>query len=218
MRKPMARGLRVEPFGLAYYEKHVGPWWRPVPLDKKWIVPHPKHEWASGSPDAYDSPTPKTVIELKTQADPWARKLWGTPGTDQMATRFLYQATWLLSVSGAERCVVVCIFGSDTKDDEGNEEFVITEPALYVVDRDASVESHLLQLGERFIEDFVRTGTPPPVKPASNRREFKARLANECGSDAVRRWEARCLEYAAQLGEKAGGSDGARVESAQERT
>lgn len=214
----MARGLRVEPWGRTYYEKHIGPYWRPVPFEEKWVVPHPSREWASASPDGYDAPTPRVVIEMKTQADPWARGQWGTPGTDEMATRYLYQAQWLLSCADAEECVVLCLFGQDTEDESGEPNFVITEPAVYRVERDAEVEAALLAYGERFIEEFVRPGIPPPVKPHANRRVMKARLADERGSDAVRRWQAECLEYAAtQLGAQAVRGDGAGGPGAEER-
>ncbi len=207
----MARGLAVEPFGLKYYQQHVGPWWRPVPLTERWVVSHPTHEWASASPDAYDSPGGRVVVELKTQADPWARPLWGTPGTDQMATRYLYQAIWLISCANAERCHVLCLFGRDVEVD-GAPDFIVSEPAVYAVDRDLEIENALLEYGERFMTDFVRPGIPPPVKPHANRREMKKRLTDERGADAVIEWEARCIEYAAangQIGRGAGqGAEG----------
>lgn len=209
--KPMDRGNAVEPLGLAYYRKHVGPTWRAVPDGKFWTIPHPRYEWATASPDAFDAPKPRTVIEVKTQADPWARPHWGTPGTDQMATRFLYQAAWLMACAEAERCHVLCMFGRDTETDDGEPLFIFTEPAVYAVERDDEVERALLAYGERFVNEFVLPGIPPPVKSAHNRRAMKARLADERGANAVAEWEARCIEYAAAG--QAGGGAGEGTES-----
>jgi hypothetical protein len=115
-----------------------------------------------------------------------------------------------MACSDAEECHVLCIFGRDSEED-GEPEFVITEPAVYRVERDAGIERYLLSLGERFVKEFVRPGIPPPVKPHANRREFKMRLTNDCGSDAVRRWEASCLEYASrETSKEASGGDGLR--------
>ena len=203
-RKPMQRGLDMEPWALAYYAEHFGPWWREKPLGEWWTIAHPNFEWATASPDAYDSPEARRVIEIKTQSE-WARKQWGMPGTDEMATRYLYQCAWLMACSGAAETHVLCVFGNDTPDDG----FVVTEPAAYRVERDESLETSLLVMGERFWSEFVLTGQPPPVRPAANRREMK-RVLHERGVD-VKEWERRCDERGEveeQSGDEAGGGDG----------
>jgi hypothetical protein len=204
----MTRGNAVEPVALDYYREHVGPAWRALPDGEFWTVRHPRNEWFTASPDAFDSPKPRIVIEAKSQSE-WARKQWGTPGTDQMATRFLYQCAWLMACCEAETTHVLCMFGHDTATDDGEPLFVFTEPALYVVDRDAELEAALLEYGERFIQEFVLPGIPPPVKPAHNRRAMKERLTNERGANAVFEWESRCIEYAART---TGGSTGEGTE------
>lgn len=194
----MDRGNRIEPIALEYYRKHVGPAWRALPDGEFWTIQHQLYDWATASPDAFDAPKPRIVIEAKSQAESWARKFWGTPGTDQMATRYIYQCAWLMACSGAELAHVVCMFGHDTMTDEGEPFFALTEPALYAVERDAELEAALLGYGKRFMEEFVQPGIPPPVLPATNRREMKARLEHERGTDAVFEWKSRCVEYAAR--------------------
>lgn len=201
------RGNKVEPKALEYYRKHIGPTWRPVPDGEFWTVQHPSQHWFTASPDAYDAPKPRIVIEAKSQSE-WARKQWGEPGTDKIATRYLYQATWLLSCCDAEECHVLCMFGHDVEQENGEMDFVFTEPAIYRVERDAKVEDALLTYGKIFIDEFVATGIPPPVKPATCRRELKERMTNEWGRDAVFEWEARCAEHAAtQPGAQVGRGD-----------
>ncbi len=211
------RGNRVEPIGLEYYRKHVGPTWRAVPDGEFWTVQHPNHEWFTASPDAFDAPRPRVVVEVKSWNER-GRSQWGLPGTSQMATRFLYQALWLLSCSEADECHVLCMFGNDIKQDDGELEFVITEPAIYPVERDETVERFLLDCGDRFINEFVLPGIPPPVEPGTHiRRAMKEKLTHERGADAVFEWQARCIAHAAQLGAKAVGGDGAGIASAEER-
>jgi hypothetical protein len=212
-KKTMDRGNRVEPAALEYYEKHIGSWFRPVPFHEFWTVPHPSNEWFTASPDAWDSPDGRIVIEAKSWNDSWGRKFWGTPGTDEVATRYVYQCDWLMACCDAEKAVVVVMFGHDLPGGE----FQFTEPAVYPLNRDEKREAFLLGCGECFIEEFVRPGIPPPVKSAHNRREFRKRLEDESGFNAVADWEARCIAHAAQLGAKAGGGDGAARDHSEER-
>lgn len=199
--KPMDRGLNMEQWGLDYYARHVGPWWRALPLGQWWTITDPANPWFTASPDAYDAPTPRTVIELKTWNETWGRKLWGTPGTDEIATRYHYQAQWLMARSGTESCHVLCIFGNDVAAPHGGGEgFAVTEPAIYPLWRDDGFIARLDAHANRFLEEFVLPGIPPPVKPAHNRREMKARLINERGSEAVEEWQQRCAEFAAAHG------------------
>lgn len=226
----MDRGLRLEPFGLEYYRQHVGPWWRALPLGEWWTVADPRNPDFTASPDAYDSPRHQIVVELKTQSE-WARPQWGTPGTDEMATRYLYQAQWLCARCDAEQAHVLCIFGNDTKDEQGRDDFIVTEPAIYPVDRDDEVVAHLEAYAERFLSEFVQPGIPPPVKPAHNRRNMKARLRDERGADAADEWKQRCEQHAATNGldelgrplgaegvaDEAGAGDGVSGEGAEDR-
>lgn len=166
----MDRGSRVEPVLLECYREHIGSTWRPsLPPDAWWSVTHPKHGWAFCSPDAFDAEQPSRLIEIKSQ-DVHARPLWGTPGSGEVATRYLYQSAWAMACADVDETHFLVGFGTD---DKTTGEFWFTETAPYVVHRDLQLEARLLEYGERFFNDFVRTGRPPPVKPHSNRREWK---------------------------------------------
>jgi hypothetical protein len=225
----MARGLSMEPWALDYYAEHVGPWWRPQPIGEFWTVPHPERPDFTASPDAYDAPDGQLVVEIKTQSE-WARKQWGTPGTSEMANRYLYQTAWLLACCDKEEAHVLCVFGNDTpvEGELATTEFVVTEPAIYRVTRDPDVERLLLDLGERFVNEFVRPRVPPPVLPANNRRKAKEMVDAEHGEGAAREWYERAKERSRQLadadtageavaGHEACRSDGGRRPRGEER-
>lgn len=193
----MTRGLDMEPWALDYYRQHIGEWWRPKPIGEFWTVPHPKFPDFTASPDAYGR---GCVIEAKTQSE-WARNHWGTPGTSEMANRYLYQCAWLTACCDRSETHVLCVFGNDVpvEGQLATTEFIVTEPAVYRVDRDAEIEATLLECGQRFVEDFVRTGIPPPVKPAHNRTEAKRLIDAAHGAGAAAKWYERCDERAAKL-------------------
>jgi hypothetical protein len=169
----MDRGTRLESALLDCYRQHVGPAWKPdLAADEWWLVTHPQHAWATCSPDAFDAPTPSVAVEFKTQSV-WARRQWGLPGTNNLATRFLYQLAWTMACCDVDRAQLLVAFGTDTRDAEGAAEFFIEDTAVYWSERDAELEARLLDFGQRFVNDFVATGKPPPVKPAAHRAAFK---------------------------------------------
>lgn len=196
----MDRGNRVEPIAVDYYREHVGPAWRPLPVGEWWTVADPRNPWFTASPDAWDAPEPRVVIEAKSWSEAWGRSHWGEPGADRMATRFLYQCQWLMARSrAAEETHVLVLFGNDVKLDDGADDFIITEPAIYRTERDDAFIAQLDAYGERFLSDFVHTGLPPPVNSHANRRNMKAKL-NERAGDAVNEWKERCARHAAAHG------------------
>src|SRR5260221_8039876 len=87
----MDRGNRVEPIAIDYYREHVGPAWRALPVGEWWTVVDKNQPMFTASPDAFDSPAHRIVIEAKSWSEAGGRAHWGMPGTDERATRFLYQ-------------------------------------------------------------------------------------------------------------------------------
>ncbi len=116
-----------------------------------------------------------------------------------MATRFLYQCQWLCARCDAEEAHVLVLFGNDVKAENGADDFVITEPAIYRIVRDVRFIEQLDAYGERFLSEFVLPGIPPPVKSAHNRRNMKAKLHERAGN-AVEEWQQRCAEHAVANG------------------
>lgn len=198
----MSRGNDVEPIALDYYREHVGPAWRPVPSGEWWTVVDADNPNFTASPDALDREyRPRVVIEAKSWSEAWGRAHWGEPGTDKMATRFLYQCQWLMARTRTHETHVLVLFGNDipvegAEPGEPQSFFQITEPAIYRTERDDDFIARLDSYGQRFINEFVLTGNPPPVKPAHNRRNMKEKL-NEQSHAAVDEWERRCEEHAA---------------------
>jgi YqaJ-like viral recombinase domain len=200
---PMTRGNDMEPIALDYYRQHVGPAWRPALAPGEWwTVADPLNPDLTASPDALDREhQPRIVIEAKAWSEAWGRAHWGEPGTDRMATRFLYQCQWLMARTRAHETHVLVLFGNDIPVDdpepgEPKSFFQITEPAIYRTTRDDDFCARLDAHAERFLSEFVRPGIPPPVKSAHHRRAMKAKL-HEQASDAVEEWERRCVEHAA---------------------
>lgn len=199
----MNRGNDVEPIALDYYRQHVGPAWRPPNLKPGdwWTVVDPRNPDFTASPDALDRERrPRIVVEAKSWSEAWGRAFWGEPGTDRMATRFLYQCQWLMARTRTRETHVLVLFGNDVPIDdpepgEPKTFFRITEPAIYRTERDDDFIARLDDYGERFLSEFVRPGIPPPVKPAHHRRDMKAKL-NEQHWQAIEEWERRCREHA----------------------
>ena len=202
----MNRGNEVEPMALDYYREHVGPAWRPaLEPGEWWLVSDPRNPDFTASPDATDREhAPRVVIEAKSWSEAWGRAHWGEPGSDRMATRFLYQCQWLMARTRALETHVLVLFGNDVPVDdpepgEPKTFFQVTEPAIYRTERDDNFIARLDAYAERFLSEFVRPGIPPPVKSAHHRRAMKAKL-HEQSSSAVDEWNARCLEHAAANG------------------
>lgn len=202
----MNRGNDVEPLALDCYRRHVGPAWRPALAPGEWwtVVDRDNPDFTA-SPDALDREhRARIVVEAKSWSEAWGRAHWGEPGTDRMATRFLYQCQWLMARTRTHESHVLVLFGNDVpvEDPEPGEPktfFQITEPAIYRTERDDDFIARLNAHGERFLLEFVRPGIPPPVKPAHRRRDMKAKL-NEHHWQAVEEWEQRCAEFAATNG------------------
>lgn len=172
----MDRGTRLEAALFDCYQRYVGPAWRPaLRPDEWWLVKHPQYTWATCSPDAFDAPKPMRVVEFKTQSV-WARKQWGMPGTNNLATRFLYQLAWSMACCDVDTAHLLVAFGTDTKDEHGHPVFIIEDTATYWSERDAELEQRLLGYGERFMTDYVLPGKPPPCKPAHHRTAMKQYL------------------------------------------
>lgn len=211
----MTRGLDMEPWALDYYAEHIGPWHRPLPLGEWWTVQHPRFADFTASPDAFFDP--RGVVEIKTQSE-WARKHWGTPGTSEMANRYLYQCAWLMACADRDETHVLCVFGNDVpvEGELATTEFIVTEPAVYRVERDAEIESMLLEFGQRFMDEFVRPRVPPPVLSANNRRKAKE-ILNAEREGAADEWYERAAERERSLaveaenaGDENGRGDGVR--------
>lgn len=171
----MNRGSRMEPMLRALFRRTVGDCSEPVGT-----LLHRSCPWACGSPDGLGSDG--SIVELKTCSN-WVRAKWGRPSTDEVPDDYAIQCQWMMSVTDSKLCVVLVAFGDDVKptkppapeEEDCSDIFVVTDTAVYLLRKDEALCASLLDLGGRFMADFVHSKTPPTdLAPLWNKRKFKA--------------------------------------------
>lgn len=166
---PMSRGLKVEPILKAIYEREIAPV-GPSPG----VVWHP-NGWASCSPDSLP---PWAVCEWKSTTI-YARKAWGKPFTSEVAPHYLPQCVWNCLLCDKPEAHLLVSFGHDSKAADGSPQYAIADTAVYVVERDRSLEAQLYEAAERFQVEHIDTRIPPRVEPRQNVRVWKRILKGE---------------------------------------
>lgn len=171
----MGRGIDAEPRLRKALQEAYG--YEMVAKPEKWIVRHPRHEWATCSPDDVVKGEP-LLIEIKSTSV-FARHKWGRPESDEVPLLYNTQVQWSMEILDLPRCLVFVGFGKDHKDAEtGAHQFYFDETLPYIVERDREVASMLLGYAECFVKEFLETRKPPPLTPVNNRRQF-SRLLKE---------------------------------------
>lgn len=101
-----SRGHYLEPAVLAWWaderdvDRSNGALWRNHPL-------YVMDGWAAATPDAEARVDGELVlVEAKSARD---LNEWGTPGTDEIPTKYLFQCYWQMHVSGVHTCYVPTI-------------------------------------------------------------------------------------------------------------
>lgn len=161
----MGRGIRVEPLLRALYRETIGP-----VDDPPGTLRHPGHTWMVGSPDGL---SPDALVEFKSVGR-WAASQWGDPGTDKVPDGYNLQVQHLMEVAGRPVAHVLAAFGTDYKDDNGEEQFSIEHTAVYLVRRDEALIDEIVRCGERFMIEHVIPGICPPIKPLHNIRKWSS--------------------------------------------
>jgi len=120
-------------------------------------ITHPQHDYLQGhidrfvfSKDSRPDKLPTHVLECKT-ANPFARSEWGEVGSDEVPMTYLAQCHWYLALTQLERCDLAVLFGN-------------TDFRIYHIERDAALESTLLEAAVTFWQDHVLTDMPPDAK------------------------------------------------------
>ncbi len=163
----MSRGTRVEDSLRKMYQEKVGP-----AGESPGTMRHPSHLWMVGSPDSL---TPKEVVEFKTVSR-WVENRWGEPGTDKVPDNYNIQVQHLMAVAMRKVAVVLAAFGTDFKNEQGEDDFAIERTEVYLVKRDEELIERIVSCGRRFYESFVISGVSPPIAPMKNKRKHKAIL------------------------------------------
>ena len=186
----MGRGIDAEPRLRRAYEdwaKTDSEAWSFEQHERPWIVPHPRHAFATCSPD--DVRSDGILVEYKSTSI-FARSKWGDAETDAIPDLYQLQVQWCLEILNLETAHLFVGFGRDFKDENGEHQFLFEESRRYVCPRDRELAAMALEYGERFWKEHVTTRTPPSVQPCNNKRAF-ARLLKEAANGSSEHSSAR---------------------------
>jgi hypothetical protein len=178
--KVMSRGLDAEPrLRKAYIDAYPC---EMVAKPEKWIVQHPRHPWATCSPD--DARTDGILIEYKSTSvfslypPPNAKvqeSRWGDPETDEVPPVYGLQVQWCLEILDLPLAHLFAGFGRDFEENE-QPLFLYSETRRYVIERDRELAAMALDYCERFQRDFIEPRKLPPLVPVNNRRAYQQLL------------------------------------------
>ncbi len=161
----MSRGTRVEPALRSLYREKVG-----EVGESPGALVHPKHAWMVGSPDSLSE---KEVVEFKTVSH-WVAAQWGKAYTDEVPSSYKVQTQHLMAITGKNVTTVFAAFGTDYKDENGEDDFAIERTELYIVKRDEELIATIIECGLRFMSEHVIPMVSPPLKPVKNIRKWAA--------------------------------------------
>ncbi len=169
----MNRGNIIEPKALKLYNEHVGPC-RPSPGTLR----HHEHQWMVGSPDGEAG---LVLPEFKTVGR-WSWDKWGPPtevNGEGVPDGYLIQVNHLLAVTCLPEAHVLALFGTDFKDDNGEDDFAIDHTAVYLVKRDEELIDEIVSCGRRFMDEFIGPNRLPETKPVKNIKLWKQLLKEQ---------------------------------------
>lgn len=156
----MLRGLRIEPAIRSLAVERYGLRLQPRDYSKPFVMAHPTQDFATASPDDFASHAGRQGIAEYKSATRFSASKYGLEGTDDVRINYLYQAHWLMAVTGRAPVWMVVAFGDD---DKATGDFAISWTNLYVIECDLELQAHLLSVGRRFWEEHVLTGIEPSI-------------------------------------------------------
>lgn len=179
-RAVMSRGLDAEPrLRRAYLDAYGGVLeQRP----EKWVVPHPKHPWATCSPDDVatindgNGGAMRILIEYKSTSI-FARHKYGDAETDAVPPLYGLQVQWCMEILDLPLCHLFAGFGRDYEEN-GEHKFLYEETRRFIVPRDRELAAMALDYCARFQHEFIEPRKLPLLTPVNNKREY-ARLMKE---------------------------------------
>lgn len=167
---PVRFGTFAESFVASEYAKATGH----TLLESSNAVTHPKHPYLQGHIDRYAINKPDLslfngdgacnashLLECKT-ANPFTQSQWGEPGSDEVPMSYLAQCHWYLCLTKLERCDLAVLFG--------NSDF-----RIYQIERDAELESTLLETAIHFWQNHVQADIPPDPKTIADYQKLFAK-------------------------------------------
>jgi predicted phage-related endonuclease len=146
-------GHTLEPLVLELISEQFG-----VTLDRSPTIACADIPWALATPDGVGS---ACVGEAKVKSVSFARPAeWDDDDTPPAFV--VVQATWHCIVKRVPVCYVGALLGA--------------KPKFYIVERDPSLESVLLEEGERFYREHLVPHIPPPVDGTEGARRMLSKL------------------------------------------
>lgn len=158
----MGRGNREEPRVRRLFVERFGAELAPRP--EKFILQHPRHEFATVSPDDFGSLFGvdgtidyKSVVQWALRSEK-PGEVWGPEFSDIVPFHIACQLHWAMEVGDKDTAFVFAAFGEDLDNDT---RFDISETRLYRLERDREMAAWMLEVAERFYRDHVLTGVVP---------------------------------------------------------
>lgn len=151
----MRRGNLLEPVAAAVFTADSG-----LKLLPSIFARHPGHPWMIGTPDRLIEGG-KAGWEGKS-ADPWTRKKWGEPGTDQVPVHYLLQCHHYMAVMNINLWYLTCFFSRD-------------EVPTYKIARDYELEKRLIERLGAFWREYIQPKIAPDFLQAKQLKEYVAR-------------------------------------------
>ncbi len=141
---------------------------RDVPINR-----HPEHEWMVANVDGIINDSPRGILEIKT-VSAFAGRDWGADGSDEVPLSYLAQCAWYMAVMDYDYAILAALFG-------GN------QYREFRIERDAELETILIDKGREFWFNHVQTGIAPEATTESDAlRLFRRDNGNSVeGSDDV---------------------------------
>lgn len=166
----MSRGLDAEPRLRKAFVDAYGV--TLVDRPEKWILQHPKHPWATCSPD--DATADGVLVEYKSTSI-FARHKWGDAEGDEVPPLYGLQVQWCMEILDLPLCHLFVGFGRDYEEN-GAHQFLYEETRRFVIPRDRELAAMALDLCRRFQTDFIECRKLPPLAPVQNKRAYSQLL------------------------------------------
>ena len=182
---PVRFGTFAESFVASEYAKATGH----ILLESGNAVTHPEHPYLQGHIDRFAISQPDLplsdgdgacnashLLECKT-ANPFTQSQWGEAGSDEVPMSYLAQCHWYLCLTQLERCDLAVLFG--------NSDF-----RIYQIERDAELESTLLETAIYFWQNYVQADIPPDPKTIA---DYQKLFAKEVPGKTIEASDQTCL-------------------------
>jgi putative phage-type endonuclease len=172
----MIRGQKLESLVLDMYRDRTG-----HTVNGEAFVVSDEHEWMAATPDGDDEDL-GDLLQIKT-VTAYIRNQWGESGSQDIPEEVMLQVQHEMCVTGADRDIVVALFGSTDvfrmlvilKDGEmpaedlrglaermDDDDGCSLEYAVYSIDRDEEIIADLLEQEKAFWDDYVQAHETPP--------------------------------------------------------